>query len=237
MHPARPTRPSNLVIAIKISAAIAVEVLAVSVALFYGAGTDDWTTGWAFLLIATLSAIPAISALLIHDPQLLDARTRLSPKGQPLADRLFVPAHSFMMLVWAAVAGYDAGRLGWSHVPMSLRLAAALFIPVGTWLAYQTMRQNPYLTTCVHIQTDRGHQVVDTGAYSIVRHPFYLVTIAYQLSASLLLGSWMSVLVSLIIAAMIAVRIFYEEDHLERNLQGYAEYKCRTQWRLIPGLW
>ncbi len=224
-------------IAVKITLVILFEFFVIAFLLFFGAGTVHWEGGWVFLMLVTVSIIPAVIALVRHDPALVNERTKLSPKGQPLADRLFVPLHTLMMLLWALLAGYDSVRHDWSHVPMSLRVAAALFIPVATWMGYQTMRQNPYLTTCVHVQNDRGHRVVDSGAYAIVRHPFYAVTIAYQLCASLVLGSWLSFALGLVIAGMVALRIGFEEKLLERDLPGYAAYKLRTPWRLVPGVW
>lgn len=224
-------------IAAKITAVILFEFCVIAFVLFFGAGTVRWEGGWLFLLLVTVSIIPAIVALVRHDPALVEARTQLAPKGQPLADRLFVPLHTLMMLLWAAMAGYDSVRHDWTHVPMALRVAAAFFIPVATWMGYQTMRQNPFLTTCVHVQSDRGHRVVDTGAYAIVRHPFYAVTIGYQLCASLVLGSWLSFALALVIAGMVALRVCFEERLLERELAGYAAYKQRTPWRLVPGVW
>ncbi|WP_102223965.1 methyltransferase family protein [Acidimangrovimonas sediminis] len=224
-------------LAVKIGAALGFELLIFAGVLFYGAGTDDWTGGWFFLGLVTISIFPAAYALLRHDPKLIEARLSLAPRGQPLSDRIFVPFHSAMILLWAASAGYDAVRHGWSHVPFDLRAAAALCLPLCVWMGYMTMRQNPFLATTVCLQTDRGHRVVDNGAYAIVRHPFYTVTIACQLSASLLLGSWLSVALTLIIAAMLALRLVHEERFLEENLAGYASYKARTVWRLVPGLW
>lgn len=221
----------------RITVAILFELLLLAGVLFYGAGTDDWTGGWVFLVIVTVSVLPATFALLHHDPMLVRSRLQLSPRGQPLADRIFVPLHSAMMLLWAASAGYDSVRHGWSHVPFDLRVVSALCIPVCVWLGYQTMRQNTFLTTSVCVQHDRGHHVIDTGAYAIVRHPFYSVTIALQLAASLMLGSWLSVAVTLVITLMIALRIEQEEAFLERSLAGYATYKQRTSYRLVPGVW
>lgn len=225
------------IIAVKITVVIFVEILVIAFLLFYGAGTVHWAGGWAFLLLATGSLIPATIALIVHDPGLVDARTKLAPKGQPLADRLFVPAHTVMMLVWAGVAGVDSVRHEWSHVPLALRVIAAALIPLATWAGYLTMRQNPYLATCVYVQDDRAHRVVDRGLYAVVRHPFYAVTIAYQICASLVLGSWLSLCVALIVAAMLALRIRVEERYLVRELAGYAAYQRRTPWRLLPGVW
>jgi protein-S-isoprenylcysteine O-methyltransferase Ste14 len=33
------------------------------------------------------------------------------------------------------------------------------------------------------------------------------------------------------------VRILNEEQVLERDLPGYREYKQKTKYRLLPGLW
>lgn len=224
-------------VAIKITAVLGAELLVFAGAMFGAAGTDDWTGGWIFLTIVMASVVPAAVGLLIHDPDLLEERTRLAPSGQPLADRIFVPVHSLTMLLWAAVAGYDGGRAGWSHVPMGLRVGAALFIPWATWVGYRIMRENPFLTTCVIVQDGRDHRVVDSGAYAIVRHPFYSITLLYQVSASLVLGSWISLALVGVVGAMLATRVLIEEQHLERNLSGYAAYMGRTRWRLIPGLW
>jgi protein-S-isoprenylcysteine O-methyltransferase Ste14 len=225
------------IIAIKITLVILAEILVVAFLLFYGAGTIRWAGGWVLLILATASLAPAIIALAIHDPGLLDARTKLAPKGQPLADRLFVPIHSALMLAWAWVAGTDCVRHQWSHVPFDLRVAAAMLIPVATWAGYRTMRQNPYLTTCVYLQEDRAHRVIDTGAYAVVRHPFYAVAIAYQFCASLVLGSWLSLALAGVIAMLVGLRIGMEERYLERELVGYSAYKQTTPWRLVPGLW
>lgn len=35
------------------------------------------------------------------------------------------------------------------------------------------MVENRFFSTMVRIQTDRGHQVCDSGPYRIVRHPGY----------------------------------------------------------------
>ncbi|MDE3080349.1 MAG: isoprenylcysteine carboxylmethyltransferase family protein [Paracoccaceae bacterium] len=224
-------------IAIKITIVIIAELLVTAFLLFFGAGTVRWAGGWIFLLLVTVSLIPAIIGLVIHDPALVDSRTRLSPSDQPLGDKLFVPIHTGLILLWALVAGFDSVRHQWSHVPFALRLAAAAFIPVATWAGYRTMRENPYLTTTVTVQADRAHRVVDTGAYAYVRHPFYSVTIAYQACASLVLGSWLSLAVAGAVALLLALRIGIEEKHLEEQLADYASYKLATPWRLFPGIW
>ena len=38
-------------------------------------------------------------------------------------------------------------------------------------------------------------------------------------------------------AILIACRIMYEEKFLEKELDGYAEYKKKVKYRLIPFIW
>ncbi|WP_127902027.1 methyltransferase family protein [Solirhodobacter olei] len=205
--------------------------------LLSGAGTFDWEWAWVLLAVAAASFLPAVAVLAVHAPGLLASRTQLAPPDQPLADRIFVPAHSALMLGWAWVVGRDAGHIHWWTVPTELRVMALLLIPAITWAGYRTMRDNPYLAPCVCLQEERAHRVVDTGAYALVRHPFYSVAIAYQLCASLVLGSVIGVAITAMVGMTLALRIGIEERFLEGALPGYSAYKRATPWRLIPGLW
>ncbi len=82
------------------------------------------------------------------------------------------------------------------------------------------------------------HQtVVDTGLYGIVRHPMYFATVLLFLSMPLVLGSPLSFAVMLLYLPLIAKRIRNEEAVLEQGLAGYAAYKTRVKYRLIPGIW
>jgi protein-S-isoprenylcysteine O-methyltransferase Ste14 len=70
-----------------------------------------------------------------------------------------------------------------------------------------------------------------------VRHPMYLGTLLFYLASPLALGSWWALLPALLIIPILVGRIVNEEQVLERDLPGYAEYKQRTRYRLLPGLW
>lgn len=83
----------------------------------------------------------------------------------------------------------------------------------------------------------KGQKVVDTGLYGIVRHPMYGVTILLFLSAPLVLGSIISFVVFLAYPVIIAKRIKNEEAVLEKELNGYAEYKNKVKYKIIPYIW
>jgi protein-S-isoprenylcysteine O-methyltransferase Ste14 len=41
----------------------------------------------------------------------------------------------------------------------------------------------------------------------------------------------------LLIIPVIIARIINEEEVLTKELEGYAEYKLKTRYRLVPGVW
>ena len=53
----------------------------------------------------------------------------------------------------------------------------------------------------------------------------------------LVLGSVISFIVMLAYIPIIATRIRNEEQVLEEGLEGYAEYKKRVKYRVIPFVW
>jgi protein-S-isoprenylcysteine O-methyltransferase Ste14 len=82
-----------------------------------------------------------------------------------------------------------------------------------------------------------NQKVIDTGLYGIVRHPMYAVTLLLFLSMPLVLGSLWSFLVFLAYPFIISKRIRNEEQLLEKELDGYIEYKKKVKYRLIPFIW
>lgn len=65
----------------------------------------------------------------------------------------------------------------------------------------------------------------------------YSATILLFLAMPLILGSIFAFLVFLIYPFIIAFRIKYEEEFLEKELEGYKEYKQKVKWRMIPFIW
>ena len=67
--------------------------------------------------------------------------------------------------------------------------------------------------------------MIDTGLYSIVRHPMYAATLLLFLAMGLVLGSLVSFLILLAYLPLIVKRIRNEEVVLVRDLQGYEVYQ------------
>ena len=99
----------------------------------------------------------------------------------------------------------------------------------------EVMRENAYLSRKIEVQENQ--KVVDTGLYSIVRHPMYMATTLLFLMVPLILGSFVSFLVFLAFPFILAFRIKNEEKVLSEGLDGYIEYTKKVKYRLIPFIW
>jgi protein-S-isoprenylcysteine O-methyltransferase Ste14 len=97
--------------------------------------------------------------------------------------------------------------------------------------------ENAFLSRTVRIQDERGHRVIDTGPYAMVRHPMYVGVIVIFPGMALLLGSGWGALAGVILALAFPLRIIGEERMLREELAGYVEYTEQVRYRLIPGVW
>ncbi len=104
-------------------------------------------------------------------------------------------------------------------------------------LMYLSFRENAFAAPVVRHQRERGHTVIDTGVYSVVRHPLYVSGILLMIGAPLWLGSYAAALLAVVPAALVLLRIRFEERFLKRELEGYEAYTHRIRYRLIPRVW
>jgi protein-S-isoprenylcysteine O-methyltransferase Ste14 len=145
-----------------------------------------------------------------------------------------VTLSALMFIGGFVIAGLDY-RFGWLVLPKGVVFAAAAVFLFSYLLYAEVLRENAYLSRIIEVQ--ESQKVVDTGLYGIVRHPMYAATILLFLSMPLVLGSLFSFIIFLIYPAITVKRIKNEEEVLERELEGYSEYKSRVKYRLIPFVW
>lgn len=200
--------------------------------IFLPAGTFAYPHGW--LLIGLLFAPMLIAGfvMLFKSPDFL--RKRLDAKEKQGKQKGVLALSGLMFIAGFVVAGLDF-RFGWSSVPAWVIIAASVLFLVAYALYAEVMRENAYLSRTVKVE--EGQQVVDTGLYGIVRHPMYAVTILLFLMIPLVLGSWYALVVFAFYPAIIIVRLKDEEELLTRDLPGYAEYKQKVKYRIIPYIW
>ncbi len=223
---------------VKAYLALLAELVVFAAVLFGAAGTMNWIEGWAFLAVFFLCSLIVTELIYQRDPALLAERMS-SPvqKDQPIWDRIFLPVVGLLFFGWIAAMGYDAGRMHWSHMPVWLEVVGAVGVALGFWIVGRVFFENTFLAPVVKIQGDRGHKVISTGPYAVVRHPMYSGAALLIVCSALLLGSWIGVAASLALLFAIAIRAVFEERLLRTSLDGYNDYAARVRYRLVPHIW
>jgi protein-S-isoprenylcysteine O-methyltransferase Ste14 len=95
---------------------------------------------------------------------------------------------------------------------------------------------NRFFSSVVRLQTDRGHHVIDSGPYRVVRHPGYAGIVASAPAGGIVIGSLWSLLPLAVMAVLLLRRLRMEDAFLHRELAGYPDYAKRVRYRLLP-LW
>ncbi len=132
----------------------------------------------------------------------------------------------------------DARRFAWTP-PLSLALKAAggALLLASAFFLFRAFHDNTFLSPLVRIQAERKQRVVSTGVYALVRHPMYLGAILMFVGAPLLLGSAIGIGVAAAMTLLLAFRVVGEERVLTDELEGYAEYRKKVRYRLVPLVW
>ena len=207
-------------------------LLIVGLLLFLPAGTFVWRQAWLLLGILFVPMFIAGLIMMKRAPDLL--RKRLDAKEEEKEQKTVIVLSGLMFLAAFIVAGLNF-RFRWIVLPVWVSWAAAVLFLLAYVLYAEVLRENIWLSRTVEVQENQ--KVVDTGLYGIVRHPMYMTTLLLFLSMPLVLGSVISFVIMLLYIPIIAKRIRNEEQVLEGGLEGYAEYKKRIRYKVIPFVW
>lgn len=207
-------------------------VALVGLLLFLPAGSLSFFNGWLLMGILFIPMFFAGIVMMFKNPDLL--KSRLNAKEKRQEQGLVVKLSGLMFVVGFIVAGLGF-RFGLYTLPKGVSHGAAVVFLVAYILYAEVLHENTYLSRTIEVQENQ--RVIDTGLYGIVRHPMYSVTLLLFLSMPLVLGSVYSFLIFLAYPFIIAKRIKDEEKFLEKELDGYREYKQKVKYRLIPFIW
>ncbi len=207
-------------------------VILIGLLIFLPAGTLSFFNGWLFMGLLFVPMFIAGIVMILKNPELL--KSRLDAKEKQKEQDLVVKLSGLMFLAGFIVAGLGF-RFGWYILPKGVVIGASVVFILAYILYAEVLRENTYLSRTIQVQENQ--KVVDTGLYGIVRHPMYAATLLLFLSMPLVLGSVYSFLIFLVYPFIIAKRIKHEEEFLEKELDGYAEYKAKVKYRMIPFIW
>lgn len=204
----------------------------IGILLFLPAGSFQYWNAWLFMGILFVPMILTGIAMMLKNPQLL--RKRLNAKEKQTQQSVVNKLSGLMFIAGFVIAGLNF-RFQWIILPDWVVWTGTVIFLLSYLLYAEVLRENTYLSRTVEVQ--EGQKVIDTGLYGIVRHPMYSATILLFLSMPLVLGSVISFVIFLTYPVIIAKRIRNEEAVLEQELDGYAAYKKKVKYRMIPFLW
>lgn len=207
-------------------------LLMVGLLLFLPAGTFAYWQAWLLIGILFVPMFIAGLVMMKKSPDLL--RKRLDVREEQAEQKAVIALSGLMFLAAFLVAGLNF-RFGWIVLPAWVSYAAAVLFLLAYALYAEVLRENVWLSRTVEVQENQT--VIDTGLYGVVRHPMYMCTLLLFLSMPLVLGSVISFVIMLAYIPIIAKRIRNEEQVLEAGLEGYAEYKKRVKYKVIPYMW
>jgi protein-S-isoprenylcysteine O-methyltransferase Ste14 len=204
--------------------------------LFGCAGRLDWERGWIFMITIFACVGINFAILLKTNPEVIEERSHLN-RGAKKWDIVITSVATIFILATLAVAGFDE-RYGWCGSVGSgwLCLGVMLFV-VGDLFFLWAMSVNKYFSKLVRIQAERGHKVVTSGPYRIVRHPGYLGWSVMWVGTPFILDSPWAFIPAVLSIILIVVRTALEDSTLQKELPGYLEYVSRVGYKLIPWVW
>jgi protein-S-isoprenylcysteine O-methyltransferase Ste14 len=203
--------------------------------IFALAGTVRYWQGWLFLVAFVGSSVALGAYFAKHDPALIERRVRGGPAAeQEPAQKIIIALLMAGLLMMIVLPALDH-RWHWSAVPAWLALLGNAGIVVSFIVFFIVMRQNSYAASTVRVEA--GQPVISSGLYGVVRHPMYSGALLLIICMPLALGSFWSVLMSILVVPILVWRLVDEERVLRRDLAGYARYCRKVRYRLIPFVW
>jgi protein-S-isoprenylcysteine O-methyltransferase Ste14 len=199
----------------------------------------DWWQAWVYGLIGVFGFV--ISRVLVkkRHPDLLTERSRMmehedAKEWDKILGRLVGLGGGLIPLV----AGLDM-KYGWSGADYSVavEMVALVLILSGHAIGSWALMENRFFSGVVRIQTERGHHVVSSGPYAIVRHPGYAGALLTYFATPLLLDSPWTFLPVILMTVVLVIRTVLEDRTLREELPGYKEFTGQTRYGLIPGVW
>jgi protein-S-isoprenylcysteine O-methyltransferase Ste14 len=210
-------------------------VVVLGLVLFGLAGTVRFTEGWVFLAVFTGSSLAITIFLARKDPALLERRTRAGPIAEKERSQKVIQGVASVSFLSTVVVPALDHRLGWSHAPLPVVVLGDALVLVGFLAVFVVFRENTFTSSIIEVAAEQ--RVIDSGPYAVVRHPMYSGALVLVAGIPMALGSLFGLAAFPPFAAVIVWRLLNEERFLVGHLPGYAAYRERTRYRLVPHVW
>lgn len=207
--------------------------------LFVCGGDFSWWQGWGFSILLFFSGIGGRILAEKRHPGILIERfisekTMNAKPWDKVLSPLMAISLTFPLVI---VSGLDH-RYEWTPLfPTWLNILGLVLIALGYAFAAWALVENRFFSSTVHIQTDRGHSVCDSGPYQIVRHPGYAGNLLALPGIIIALNSIWTLIPAVLALIIAVIRTTLEDKTLHKELPGYREYARRVRYRLFPGIY
>ena len=200
------------------------------------AWTWQWTEANQFLICYAILSVVSAIFLALKAPASLEARMEMPMnETQPLSDRIATRFLLLFLMGWFVFIPIDVFYLKLLAPPQQMiQILGGILTLFAYFIMLLALYQNEFATPVVRDQSERGHELRDTGLYGLVRHPFYTGFILFCIGMALWLQSYATLIVGLLPLTALIGRIYAEEKILQETLPGYREYMSRTRNRIIP---
>jgi protein-S-isoprenylcysteine O-methyltransferase Ste14 len=211
-------------------------LLAFVLCLFLPAGTWAWFRGWLFFSVVVAASIVVTLYLRRVNPEVIAARVNRH-EGTKHWDRILLVIFFPTVMAIPVVAALDDSRFHWSRAPWWVCVVGHALLLTGMAGLTWAESVNRFFEPTVRIQSERGHTVIDTGPYAVVRHPGYVAACLLFVGIALSLGSVWALVPAGLACLLLIFRTRWEDQMLQAELVGYKEYTQRVRSRWIPGVW
>ncbi len=200
--------------------------------LFLSAGTFKFWNAWLFLGLFDVCFFLILIYFAFKNPEF--AKKRLQGEEVEKPQKLVMSLLILSTLITLSLAGFNY-RFHWSTVPQLYIFIFTIIIIGGFVMLFVVMKQNSYASRVIEIQEEQ--KLIETGMYSIVRHPMYLAFSIIICSSPVILGSLYTLIPAFCIPFLVTFRINNEEIVLKNGLKGYDLYMSKVKYRLMPFIW
>ena len=207
-------------------------VLIIGALLFIPANSFEYWNAWLFMGLLFIPMFIAGIVLMKKNPELL--KSRLNAKENESEQKQVIVLSGLMFLLGFILAGLNF-RYKWIEISNIVVIISSIVFIIAYILYAEVLRENTFLSRTIEVKENQ--KVIDKGLYGIVRHPMYAITIIMFLTIPLILGSVISFLIFLLYPVIIAKRIKNEESVLEKDLEGYSDYKKKVKYKVVPFIW
>lgn len=203
--------------------------------LFLPAWSLTYWHAWLFMAVFGSCVLAITLYLMKYDPKLLARRIHVGATAEKERMQQVIQTIASVAFIGVFLLSALDHRFGWSFVPLWATITGNMLVALGLLAVFFVFKENSFTSAIVEI--DAEQKVISTGPYALVRHPMYSGALVMILGIPPALDSWWGLLMFFPFTFVLVWRLVNEEKFLLKHLPGYAEYRKKVRYRLVPFLW